>query len=46
MDPNAKLYEDQGEPLSNPRRYRHLVGKMNYLTITCPDITFAFGVLS
>ena len=46
MDPNAKLYEDQGEPLSNPRRYRHLVGKLNYLTITCPDITFAFGVLS
>ena len=37
MNPNAKLYEDQGELLSNPKRYRRLVGKLNYLTITLPD---------
>ena len=36
MDPNVKLYEDQEELLSNPERYRCLVGKLNYLTITRP----------
>ena len=46
MDPNVKLYEDQGELLSNPERYRRLVGKLNYLTITRPDISFAVSVLS
>ena len=46
MDPNVKLYEDQGELLSNPERYRHLVGKLNYLTITHLDISFAVSVLS
>ena len=45
MDPNVKLYEDQ-ELLSNPERYRRLVGKLNYLTITRPDISFAVSVLS
>ena len=46
MDPNVKLYEDQGELLSNPKRYRRLVGKLNYLTITRPDISFVVSVLS
>ena len=46
MDPNVILYEDQGELLSNPERYRHLVGKLNYLTITRPNISFAVSVLS
>ena len=46
MDPNVKLYEDQGEMLSNPERYCRLVGKLNYLTITHPDISFAVSVLS
>ena len=46
MDPNVKLYEDQGELLSNPERYCHLVGKLNYLTITRPYISFAISVLS
>ena len=39
MDPNVKLYEDQGELLSNLERYHCLIGKLNYLTITRPDIS-------
>ena len=46
MDPNIKLLPEQGEPLSDPRRYRRLVGKLNYLTITRPDISFAVSVVS
>ena len=46
MDPNVKLYEDQEELLSNPKRYHRLVGKLNYLTITRPDISFVVSVLS
>ena len=44
MDPNVKLYEDQGELLSNLERYRCLIGKLNYLTITRPDILFVVSV--
>ncbi|RVW47850.1 Retrovirus-related Pol polyprotein from transposon RE1 [Vitis vinifera] len=40
MDPNVKLIPGQGEPLGVPGRYRRLVGKLNYLTITRPDISF------
>ena len=45
-DPNVKFYEDQRELLSNPERYNRLVGKLNYLTITRLDISFAVSVLS
>lgn len=40
MDPNVKLYVNQGELLSNLERYCCLVGKLNYLIITRPDISF------
>ena len=46
MDPNAKLLPHQEEPLSNPGRYRRLVGKLNYLTVTHSDISFAVSVVS
>jgi hypothetical protein len=46
MDPNVKLYMDQGELLSNPERYCRLVGKLNYLTITKPYISFAVSMVS
>jgi len=46
MDPNAKLLPSQGELLSDPEKYRKLVGKLNYLTITRHDMSFAISVVS
>ena len=46
MDPNVKLVPGQGELLRDPGRYRRLVGKLNYLTITRPDILFPVSVVS
>ncbi|XP_070020549.1 secreted RxLR effector protein 161-like [Nicotiana sylvestris] len=46
MDPNSKLLPGQREPLSDPARYRQVVGKFNYLTVTRPDISFLVSVAS
>ena len=46
MDPNVKLIPRQREPLGDPWRYRRLVGKLNYLTITHPYISFLVSVVS
>ncbi|RVW93434.1 Retrovirus-related Pol polyprotein from transposon TNT 1-94 [Vitis vinifera] len=46
MDPNVKLVPGQEEPLGDPGRYRRLVGKLNYLTITRPNISFLWSVVS
>lgn len=46
MDPGAKLVAGKGEGFDNPERYRRLVGKLNYLTITRPDIAFPVSVVS
>ena len=46
MDPNIKLLPKQGEPFLDPEQYRRLVGKLNYLTVTRPDISFAVRVVS
>ena len=46
MDPNVKLVPGQGESLGDLGRYRRLVGKLNYLTITQPYISFPMSVVS
>ena len=46
MDPNVKLVPGQGELLRDPRRYRRLVGKLNYLTVTRPNISFPVSIIS
>ena len=46
MDPNVKLVPGQGELLRDLGRYRKLAGKLNYLTITRPDISFPMSVVS
>ena len=46
MDPNVKLVLDQGELLRDRGRYRRLVGKLNYFTITRSDISFLVSIVS
>jgi hypothetical protein len=46
MDPNVKLVPGQGEPMKDAGRYRRLVDRLNYLTVTIPDITFAVSIVS
>ena len=46
MDPNTKLLPNQGKPMSDPEQYGRLVGKLNYLTVTHPDISFIVSVVS
>ncbi|KAK9048756.1 hypothetical protein SSX86_032277 [Deinandra increscens subsp. villosa] len=41
VDTNAKLSSKDGDPLDNPTEYRALVGALQYLTITRPDISYA-----
>ena len=41
-----KLKVDQSEIYPDPERYRRLVGKLIYLTITRPNISFVVGVVS
>lgn len=46
MELHLQLRADEGTPLSDPTRYRHLVGSLVYLTLTRPDIAYAVHVLS
>jgi len=46
MDPNVKLLPSQRESLSNPEKYRRLIGKLNYLIITHPDISSVVSLVS
>ncbi|XP_020978066.1 L-ascorbate oxidase homolog [Arachis ipaensis] len=41
MDVTLKLRAGEGDPVSNPFHYRRLIGRLMYLTIFRPDITFA-----
>ncbi|KAG6406878.1 hypothetical protein SASPL_134491 [Salvia splendens] len=46
MDSSKKLQQDEGGPLSDPTAYRRLIGRLVYLCITRPDITFAVNKLN
>nr|CAD1830248.1 unnamed protein product [Ananas comosus var. bracteatus] len=41
LEVNVKYHIAEGEILPDPLLYRQLVGSLNYLTITRPDISFA-----
>ena len=36
----------EDELFEDPERYRGLVGKLNYLTVTRPNISYSIGVVS
>ena len=46
MDQNLKLSKYEQKELNNPGTYRGLIGRLLYLTITRPNITFAIHRLS
>ncbi|KAL0323461.1 UNVERIFIED_CONTAM: Retrovirus-related Pol polyprotein from transposon RE2 [Sesamum angustifolium] len=46
MDSNPDFWNDDGNYLEDKTKYRRLVGKLIYLTVTRPDISFAVGLVS
>ena len=46
MQQNMQLSQDDGELLTDPSMYRRLIGKLIYLTITRPDLTYSVNKLS
>nr|GEU50354.1 polyprotein, putative [Tanacetum cinerariifolium] len=45
MVPKLKLKSEDGRWLQNPKKYRRVVRKLNYLTITRPNIAFPVSVV-
>jgi hypothetical protein len=43
---NVQLRASNGDPLSDPTRYHHLVGSLVYLVVTHPDISYPVHILS
>jgi hypothetical protein len=46
MDIHLQLCSNDGSPLQDPSRYRHIVGSLVYLTIARPDIAHVVHILS
>uniref|UniRef100_A0A803PRT7 Polyprotein n=1 Tax=Cannabis sativa TaxID=3483 RepID=A0A803PRT7_CANSA len=45
MEPNEKLHQESGELLDSSQSYRKIIGKLQYLTITRPDLSYSVNKL-
>ena len=46
IEENHRLVLATGPPLEDALRYRRLVGRLIYLTITCPNLSYTVHILS
>ena len=46
LDQNLKLSKEAGDPLPDPSVYRRLIGRLLYLTLTRPNISYPVQTLS
>lgn len=46
MEQNLKFTSAEGSRFEDPTKYKQLVGSLNFLTTTRPDIDFVVGILS
>ncbi|XP_072076876.1 uncharacterized mitochondrial protein AtMg00810-like [Arachis hypogaea] len=46
MATDVKLFSNDSEPFENPTQYMSIVGALQYLTMTRPDITFTVNRVS
>ncbi|KAK6117908.1 hypothetical protein DH2020_048345 [Rehmannia glutinosa] len=46
LPPGLKLVAQQGDPLPTPDKYRRLIGRLLYLNMTRPDLTYVVQQLS
>ncbi|KAF5465374.1 hypothetical protein F2P56_015388 [Juglans regia] len=46
MDPNLKFSKDEGKLLQDPSEFRRFIGRLLYLSITRPDLSFSVNLLS
>lgn len=46
MVSSASLSSKLGTPISNPQEYRNIVGALQYITVTRPEIAFSVNKVS